>query len=191
VPHTPGGVRSNIRLGDTTIVESPQTSPVRLEHDASLSIAVRDSTFCGEMKFKRTAQSQVMKSSKPPHTPHAYEQARTPTDKLHAQSHFAQSQQQVPSTTSKNAKEGREAHASSSSAAGAHAENQFKSFKVSLEDPCWKVLPAALKKYKINDDWRKYVMFICHGSTGRSFLSMLSVFEPFKLIRLRAVPQLR
>ena len=46
------------------------------------------------------------------------------------------------------------------------AENQFKSFKVSLDDPCWKVLPAALKKYKINDDWRQYAMFICYGNTG-------------------------
>jgi hypothetical protein len=43
----------------------------------------------------------------------------------------------------------------------------LKSFKVSLEDPAWKVLPAALKKYKINnDDWQNYAMFICYGSTG-------------------------
>jgi bZIP factor len=46
-------------------------------------------------------------------------------------------------------------------------ENQFKSFKVSLDDPCWKVLPAALKKYKISDDWQQYAMFICYGSTER------------------------
>jgi hypothetical protein len=43
----------------------------------------------------------------------------------------------------------------------------LKSFKVSLDDPAWKVLPAALKKYKINnDDWQNYAMFICYGSTG-------------------------
>lgn len=43
----------------------------------------------------------------------------------------------------------------------------LKSFKVSLEDPAWKVLPAALKKYKINnDDWQNYAMFICYGNTG-------------------------
>jgi hypothetical protein len=45
-------------------------------------------------------------------------------------------------------------------------ENQFKSFKVTLDDPCWKVLPAALKKYRINDDWQQYAMFICYGNTG-------------------------
>jgi hypothetical protein len=45
--------------------------------------------------------------------------------------------------------------------------DNLKSFKVSLEDPAWKVLPAALKKYKINnDDWQNYAMFICYGSTG-------------------------
>jgi hypothetical protein len=48
------------------------------------------------------------------------------------------------------------------------ANNAAKSFRVTLEDPCWKVLPAALKKYKINDDWKKYALFICFGNTGRS-----------------------
>jgi len=42
----------------------------------------------------------------------------------------------------------------------------FKSFRISQDDPCHKVLPAALKKYKINDDWRQYALFICYGSTG-------------------------
>jgi hypothetical protein len=74
--------------------------------------------------------------------------------------------------------------ATSSTTNSTPADNQFKSFKVSLEDPCWKVLPAALKKYKINDDWRKYVMFICHGSTGepraltvRELLPLLILFS--------------
>ncbi|KAF7356894.1 hypothetical protein MVEN_01025200 [Mycena venus] len=48
----------------------------------------------------------------------------------------------------------------------------LKSFKVSLDDPTWKVLPAALKKYRRNnnkwendDNWENYAMFICYGST--------------------------
>jgi len=45
--------------------------------------------------------------------------------------------------------------------------NPYRSFRVTLEDPCYKVLPAALKKYKINDDWRMYALFICHGNTER------------------------
>jgi hypothetical protein len=48
------------------------------------------------------------------------------------------------------------------------ANNAAKSFRVTLEDPCWKVLPAALKKYKINDDWKMYALFICFGNTGAS-----------------------
>ena len=46
------------------------------------------------------------------------------------------------------------------------SSDNIKSFEVSLEDPAWKVLPAALRKYKIinnNDDWQNYVMFICYG----------------------------
>ncbi|KAG8836084.1 Adaptor for signal transduction [Serendipita sp. 399] len=49
--------------------------------------------------------------------------------------------------------------------------SDIRSFKVSLEDPAWKVLPAALKKYKIhNDDWQNYAMFICYGNTGECCL---------------------
>ncbi|GAA5880250.1 hypothetical protein JCM1840_003408 [Sporobolomyces johnsonii] len=47
------------------------------------------------------------------------------------------------------------------------ADNPYRSFRVTLEDPCYKVLPAALKKYKINDDWRLYALFICYGNTER------------------------
>lgn len=48
------------------------------------------------------------------------------------------------------------------------SDNPYKSFRVTLEDPCYKVLPAALKKYKINDDWRQYALFICYGNQGES-----------------------
>lgn len=44
----------------------------------------------------------------------------------------------------------------------------FKSFKVSLEDPCWKVLPAALNKYNIHADWRQYALYIVYGDQERS-----------------------
>jgi protein STE50 len=53
--------------------------------------------------------------------------------------------------------------------------DNLKSFKVSLDDPTWKVLPAALKKYRINNDsWQNYAMFICYGSASGSFLPALS-----------------
>ena len=46
-----------------------------------------------------------------------------------------------------------------------HENSDAFKFKVSLEDPTWKVLPAALKKYRINNDnWQNYAMFICYGS---------------------------
>lgn len=43
----------------------------------------------------------------------------------------------------------------------------FKSFRVSMEDPCHKVLPAALKKYNIHGDWRQYALYIVHGDQER------------------------
>ncbi|CAF9903989.1 MAG: Adaptor for signal transduction [Heterodermia speciosa] len=45
--------------------------------------------------------------------------------------------------------------------------NIFKSFRVSMEDPCYKVLPAALKKYNINADWRQYALYIVYGDQER------------------------
>jgi protein STE50 len=43
----------------------------------------------------------------------------------------------------------------------------FKSFRVSMDDPCHKVLPAALKKYNINADWRQYALYIVYGDQER------------------------
>ncbi|KAK2798304.1 hypothetical protein FQN50_008860 [Emmonsiellopsis sp. PD_5] len=43
----------------------------------------------------------------------------------------------------------------------------FKSFRVSMDDPCYKVLPAALKKYNINEDWRLYALYIVFGDQER------------------------
>ncbi|KAF7356891.1 hypothetical protein MVEN_01024900 [Mycena venus] len=61
----------------------------------------------------------------------------------------------------------------------------LKSFKVSLDDPTWKVLPAALKKYRINNDtWENYAMFICYGSTDNRIERCLSYNEkPLLLFR--------
>jgi len=36
-----------------------------------------------------------------------------------------------------------------------------------MEDPCHKVLPAALKKYNINADWRQYALYIVYGDQER------------------------
>lgn len=43
----------------------------------------------------------------------------------------------------------------------------FKSFRVSIEDPCYKVLPVALKRYNIADDWRQYALYIVYGDQER------------------------
>ncbi|KAG6910228.1 hypothetical protein DXG01_012363 [Tephrocybe rancida] len=58
------------------------------------------------------------------------------------------------------------------------SENLNKSFKVTLDDPTWKVLPAALKKYRINNDnWQSYAMFICYGAPGNRIDRCLSYDE--------------
>ena len=56
---------------------------------------------------------------------------------------------------------------SSGGSSGNPAIDAFKSFRVGLDDPCSKVLPAALKKYRINADWHDYALYICHGDQER------------------------
>ena len=53
---------------------------------------------------------------------------------------------------------------SSSSAA---AVEVYKSFRVSMDDPCHKVLPAALKKYQIKAPWDQYALYIVYGDQER------------------------
>ena len=43
----------------------------------------------------------------------------------------------------------------------------FKSFRVSTDDPCSKILPDALRKYKISDDWQNYALFIVYGNNEK------------------------
>ncbi|GAO17545.1 hypothetical protein UVI_02003130 [Ustilaginoidea virens] len=43
----------------------------------------------------------------------------------------------------------------------------FKSFRVSMDDPCYKVLPAALRKYQINAPWDQYALYIVYGDQER------------------------
>jgi hypothetical protein len=43
----------------------------------------------------------------------------------------------------------------------------FKSFRVGLDDPCHRVLPAALRKYNIQADWRQYALYIVYGDQER------------------------
>ena len=56
----------------------------------------------------------------------------------------------------------------------------FKSFRVSLEDPCHKVLPAALRKYNINADWRQYALYIVYGDQERCLALDERPLELFK-----------
>lgn len=70
------------------------------------------------------------------------------------------------------------ASGSTSSSSKKDSSDNLKSFKVSLDDPTWKVLPAALKKYRINNDtWQNYAMFICYGPTGNRIERCLSYDE--------------
>ncbi|ORY04337.1 RA-domain-containing protein [Basidiobolus meristosporus CBS 931.73] len=48
------------------------------------------------------------------------------------------------------------------------ANEAYKSFRISLDDPCRKVIAGALKKYKIHDEWKNYCLVVCFGNSERA-----------------------
>ena len=126
----------------TNPVESPHPSPQRLEHDLSRSNGLPSATLS-------PSSSQILHSTGEGNT----------TPKPFGPSPGGSSSQ-LPVNGS--------GHPPKPQPHRQESSDNLKSFKVSLEDPAWKVLPAALKKYKINnDDWQNYAMFICYGSAGQ------------------------
>ena len=132
--------KSNQSPTKTNLVESPHPSPQRLEHDISRSNGPPSATLS-------PSSSQMLHSSGEGNT----------TPKAFGPSPSGSSSQLSVNGSGHPSKPHRQ-----------ESSDNLKSFKVSLEDPAWKVLPAALKKYKINnDDWQNYAMFICYGSAGQ------------------------
>ncbi|CDR40384.1 CYFA0S05e00166g1_1 [Cyberlindnera fabianii] len=43
----------------------------------------------------------------------------------------------------------------------------LKQLRASTDDPCSKILQAAMKRHKLNDDWRNYALVICYGDQER------------------------
>lgn len=57
--------------------------------------------------------------------------------------------------------------------------NPMKSFRVNLDDPCWKVLPAAMKKYDVKGREEDYRLYITYENTGISLSPGSLLFSHF------------
>ncbi|KAI0367034.1 hypothetical protein BV20DRAFT_1055190 [Pilatotrama ljubarskyi] len=130
----------------STDIESPQSSPQRMEHDIHNNGRQTSSTY--------TDKSRASGSTA------AASEASTSQQTSYSSTSTLQPNQPPPRPQRQD------------------SQDNLKSFKVSLDDPAWKVLPAALKKYKINnDDWQNYAMFICYGAPGSRIERCLSYDE--------------
>ncbi|ODV89113.1 hypothetical protein CANCADRAFT_3750 [Tortispora caseinolytica NRRL Y-17796] len=56
---------------------------------------------------------------------------------------------------------------SSSSTKLSGSNDAFKAFRVQESDPCYKVLPSVLRRYRVDDDWRKYALLVCYDEVER------------------------
>jgi hypothetical protein len=163
--------------------QSVSTSPIRIErsHDDHTQ---DDSPLRRQPSFK---WASYVKPGKSPTKPDIESPHPSPQQMEHEVPYNRHAQQPQFAASSPD-KQPRERNASDSSITTTKPprpdnSDNLKSFKVSLDDPTWKVLPAALKKYRINNDnWQNYAMFICYGSNG-NFSSHISVALPHFIVR--------
>ncbi|KAF8557760.1 hypothetical protein OG21DRAFT_1406577 [Imleria badia] len=142
---------------------------------------VRNSQRLDDQPLKRQPSFKwaqyVNPSSKSPTKQEIDSPTPSPHQMEHDISQARSTQPNLPQTAPAASASQRNPMSSIAESPGSHSDN-LKSFKVSLEDPTWKVLPAALKKYKINNDnWQNYAMFICYGSPGNRIERCLSYDE--------------
>lgn len=128
-------------------MDTPQPSPQQVEHDITPPATVRP------------PPPPIVQPPPPPPPSTSNGQRRTPSDS----SPRNPIPQDPPNGNGPPPKPVRQ-----------ESSDNLHRFKVSLDDPTHKVLPAALKKYKINNDnWEDYAMFICFGSQGLTDASFL------------------
>jgi hypothetical protein len=72
-----------------------------------------------------------------------------------------------PSGTSKHQVSGQQLNIDSSSTGSSGTVGESKNFRISMDDPCFKVLPAALKKYNISGDPEHYALYIVYSEWER------------------------
>lgn len=58
----------------------------------------------------------------------------------------------------------------------------FDSFRVKMDDSCYKVLPAALQKYHITAPWKDYSLYIIYGDKERCLEMDEKPLELFKML---------
>lgn len=153
-------------------IPSPGSPPVTIQNNplsqstlASRSYRSDSTTPSNRSTFDRPSDSDAhtsYQSTRDSHRP-------TPHSSLATTVTTSSRRTPTPSDTPSSASHPTHPPATSSSATsntGASVEI-FKSFRVSMEDPCYKVLPAALKKYNINAPWEQYALYIVYAGQER------------------------
>lgn len=169
-PQAPSIVRKLSKLN-----KSAQKSPTTLESDSAASSSApapppeqqkRPNLYLGSVK-SLLSPSDSSVAATPVVTPggsttlqfsHPYQSGSAASSQVNFSNTSLVSPGAQPNTASQSS--------SSQNVAAATAE-PFKSFRVTLDDPCYKVLPAALRRYKINGDWKQYALLVCYGDQER------------------------
>lgn len=141
-------------------ISSP-TSPLPYQHQPLAARSYRENF---DTANGHSLTPPIDRSHEPPTSAKSSSSAGKPSSSLSQATTLPPSRDQTasapPQSTSGSAGSGQ-------GSADAPSVEIFKSFKVGLEDPCYKVLPAALNKYNIQADWRQYALYIVYGDQER------------------------
>lgn len=148
-------------------IPSP-TSPLPYQHQPLAPRSYqRDASSAGshfESSNGHTLTPPIGRDNEPPTSAKSSSSAGKAISNLSQSTTFPPSRDQ---TSSAPPQTGSASSGHGPSAESAPSVEIFKSFKVGLEDPCYKVLPAALHKYNIQADWRQYALYIVYGDQER------------------------
>lgn len=145
-------------------IPSP-TSPLPYQHQPLAPRSYQKDSENDGSRFNASLTPPIGRDPDPPHSG----KSSSSTGKVNPTNSFSQASSLAPSrdqTSSAPPQTSSSAGGTTPSSDGPQVEI-FKSFKVSLEDPCYRVLPAALRKYNIHADWRLYALYIVYGDQER------------------------
>ena len=159
---------SNRHNGDSTILDdasssdddsSAEQSP--MSHDKQLAAAQ-----LGHTSFETPASAPDLRYRTSP-SPSLESDYRGSNPKRQQGAQVRRFKQAVNLKNAESERVEQETHSETGGLSQGPSVENSKSFRVSMEDPCYKVLPAALKKYKIDADWRQYALYIVYGDQER------------------------
>lgn len=131
-------------------------SMLSLSSNSNPSVYTPTTSYSSSPVTPRRSEPTTLMATTPEIDPNARKRSNSATDK-ETEKDFPQTSRS--DSRSRSAREARNKDGLS---------NPMKSFRVNVDDPCYKVLPAAMKKYNVRGKEEDYRLYITYGDIGIS-----------------------